>query len=107
MMARRSKDTGSVFYDKARGCWVGVLDCGTDPDTGRRIRRKVSAPTKTKTRDGTLGATEKLAALAAEFAAAGTVAPRNVTVEHIVRDWLGNLSVAAPEIKSAVSVRLG
>jgi len=102
-MPRRSKDTGSVFYDQSRGCWVGVLDVGTNPDTGRRIRRKVSAPTKTKQKDGTPGAVEKLAALAAEFAAAGTVAPRTVTVEHTVRDWLANLPA---EIASPTSVRL-
>jgi integrase len=102
-MARRSKDTGSVFYDKARGCWVGVLDVGTDPDTGRRIRRKVSAPTKTKQKDGTPGATEKLATLAAELAQTGTVSSRTVTVEHVVRDWLANLPA---EITDPTSVRL-
>jgi len=102
-MARRSKGEGSVFYDEDRACWVGVLDLGTDPDTGKRIRRKVSAPTKTRARDGTPGATEKLAELAAELAQTGTVSSRTVTVEHVVRDWLGNLP---PEIKSPTSVRL-
>ena len=47
-MARRSRGDGSVFYDASRGCWVGSVDIGRDPETGRRRRRKVSAATKTR-----------------------------------------------------------
>ena len=50
IMARRSRGDGSVFYDASRGCWVGSVDIGRDPETGRRRRRKVSAPTKTECR---------------------------------------------------------
>ncbi len=50
-MARRPRGDGSVFYDSARGCWVGSVDIGRDPETGRRRRRKVSAPTRTECRD--------------------------------------------------------
>lgn len=95
-MTRRSKNEGSVFFDTSRGCWVGSVDLGTDPETGKRRRPKVSAPTKDKCRD-------KLNALRAEKLATGTVAPRNITVETVVRDWLGNLP---PEIKSPVTVQL-
>jgi integrase len=96
MTVRRGRGEGSVFYDADRRCYVGVLDMGADPDTGKRRRRKVSAPTKTAARD-------KLRELAAEPASTGTVAPRDITVETVVRDWLANLP---PEIKSPVSVQL-
>jgi hypothetical protein len=35
---------GSVFFDASRQKWIGVLEAGPDPATGRRVRRKVSAP---------------------------------------------------------------
>lgn len=80
-MGRRSRGDGSVFFDAARGCWVGSVDIGRDPQTGRRRRRKVSGQTKTECRDN-------LDELRREFARTGTVAPRNVTVGKIVRDLL-------------------
>ncbi len=50
-MARRSRGDGSVYYDAARDCWVGAIDLGRDPETGRRVRRKVSAATRTECRE--------------------------------------------------------
>jgi integrase len=82
-MARRSRGDGSVFYDASRGCWVGSVDIGRDPETGRRRRRKVSAPTKTECRD-------KLDGLREEFRRTGTVGRRDVTVETVLRDLLAN-----------------
>ncbi len=82
-MARRSRGDGSVFYDDARGCWVGSVDIGRDPETGKRRRRKVSAPTKTECR-------EKLDGLRAEKKRTGTVGRRDVTVETAVRNLLAN-----------------
>ena len=82
-MARRSRGDGSVFYDAARGCWVGSVDIGRDPETGKRRRRKVSAPTKTECR-------EKLDELREEKRKTGTVARRDTTVETAVRDLLDN-----------------
>jgi hypothetical protein len=32
-MGRRSRGDGSVFYDPARGRWVGLVDLGRDPET--------------------------------------------------------------------------
>ena len=80
-MARRSRGDGSVYWDAARGCWVGSVDIGRDLETGRRRRRKVSAATKTECRD-------KLDELRREKDRTGTVAPRNTTVERIMRDVL-------------------
>jgi integrase len=94
-MARRSRGDGSVYYDAARGCWVGAIDLGRDPQTGRRRRVKVSAATKTECRD-------KLDALRDEQRRTGTVARRDTTVEHIIADWLENLP---PSIRSPISVR--
>jgi integrase len=82
-MGRRSRGDGSVFFDAARGCWVGTIDVGRDAQTGRRRRRKVSAATKTGCRD-------KLDELRGEKARTGTVAPRNITVEQCVRALLAS-----------------
>jgi len=82
-MARRPRGDGSVFFDAARGCWVGTIDLGRDPETGRRRRPKVSAPTKTECKD-------KLDELRAEKRKTGTVGRRDITVEHVVRDLLAN-----------------
>jgi integrase len=72
-----------VFYDAARGCWVGSVDIGRDPGTGRRMRRKVSAPTKTECKG-------RLDELREEFRKTGTVGRRDLTVESVVRDLLAN-----------------
>jgi integrase len=85
-----------VFYDTARGCWVGSVDIGRDPETGRRRRRKVSAPTKTECKD-------LLDALREEKRKTGTVGRRDVTVETVVRARLDN---PPPRVKSAVSRRV-
>jgi len=79
-----------VFYDAARGLWVGQVDLGRDPVTGKRRRPKVSAPTKTECKD-------KLDELRAERRKTGTVARRDTTVETVVRDWLANMP---PQIKA-------
>lgn len=95
-MARRSRGDGSVFFDSARGCWVGSVDIGRDPETGRRMRRKVSAPTKTECK-------EKLDELRTEKKRTGTVGRRDVTVETVVRSRLAN----PPErVKSPISKRV-
>lgn len=92
-MARRSRGDGSVFWDASRGCWVGVVDVGRDPETGRRRRRKVSAPTKTECR-------EKLDELREEKRKTGTVGRRDITVEHIVRELLAS---PPPSVRSAIT----
>jgi integrase len=92
-MARRSRGDGSVFYDAARGCWVGTVEIGRDPETRKRRRRKVSAPTKTECR-------EKLAALLDEKRRTGSVPRRDTTVETIIRDRLAN---PPARVKSPIS----
>jgi integrase len=42
---RRGRGEGSVFYDEAKGCWVGVAELPPGPD-GKRRRRKRTGSTK-------------------------------------------------------------
>ena len=80
-MARRARGDGSLYYDAARGCWVGVIDLGRDPQTRRRLRRKVSAATKTE-------AKAQLDVLRDERRRTGTVGRRDLTVESVLRGLL-------------------
>jgi integrase len=81
--ARRSPGDGALFFDASRGVWTGSISAGRDPVTGRRSRRKVSAPTKTECKD-------KLDALRAEYAKTGQVPSGDLTVERVVRELLDN-----------------
>jgi len=83
-MGRRSRGDGTVFWDASRGCWVGAIDLGRDPETRRRVRRKVSARTKTECRG-------KLDQLRDEYRAAGTVGRRDITVRQVVTDAIAHL----------------
>ncbi len=83
-MARRARATGSVYFDADRGCWVGAIDLGRDPETRRRVRRKVSAVTKSECRD-------KLDELRDEYRKAGTVGRRDITVRQVVSDAIEHL----------------
>ena len=80
-MGRRARGDGSVFYDDARGCWVGTLDIGRDPETRRRRRRKVSARDQDRSR-------ARLDELREEYRKTGTVARRDITVRAVVGDFL-------------------
>lgn len=82
-MGRRASGEGSVYFDQDRGVWVGAVELGRDPRTGRRVRRKVSAATVTEAR-------AKLAGLLEEKNRTGSVARRDTTVETVVRDFLAN-----------------
>jgi integrase len=84
-VARRSRrGRGTVFWDAARGSYVGQLSLGRDPQTGRRKRSpKVYAATEA-------GCWDLLDELRAELRKTGTVAPRDVTVEMILRDLLAS-----------------
>lgn len=94
-MGRRAHGDGSLFFDASRRRWVATIEAGHD-ETGRRIRRKVSAVTKTEARD-------KLAELRAEVRETGTVAPGDVTVRQVVRDWIDH---PPPSLRSPISLRV-
>lgn len=93
-MGRRPRGDGSVFYDAARKCWVGVLDIGRDQETGRRRRRKVSGETITACRD-------ELDKLRDEYRKTGTVGRRDVTVGSVVRELLAS---PPPSWKSEITI---
>jgi integrase len=81
MTARRSRGEGSLYFDKERKCWVGVADLGTDPQTHKRVRRKVSGQTKTECK-------AKLDELRAAARTAGVVPRGDLTVAQVVRELL-------------------
>lgn len=79
---RSRRGGGSVYYDKSKGLWIGQFSMGRDPGTGKRLRSpKVSAATETL-------CWELLDALREEYRSTGVAAPRNITVEHVIRDLL-------------------
>jgi len=80
---RARKGEGTAFYDDARGCWVGQIDLGPDPEAGQRRRPKVSGPNEQTVRD-------LLDELKAERKSTGTVAPRDMTVRTALDDWVAN-----------------
>ena len=83
-MAQRSRrGRGTVFRDDARGCWVGLLSLGRDPQTGRRRRPKVCAPTEDE-------CWARLDAMRAEARSTGTVARRDVTVRMMLDGLLAS-----------------
>jgi integrase len=94
-MGRRARGDGAVYYDATRRCWVGQVDLGRDPATGKRRRPKVSASTKTEAKN-------LLDGLRAEQRSTGTVARRDRTVEMVVQGFLDH---PPKSVKSAVTRR--
>lgn len=76
---RGRRGSGTVFYDDARGCYVGQVSY-TD-DAGKRHRPKVFGATAEACQD-------KLDALRGELKSTGAVAPKDLTVRHIMNDLL-------------------
>ena len=97
MTTRRGCGEGSIYYDAGRGRYVGVLDA-TEPGSGKRTRRKVSAKTKTELRD-------KLTALRREIADAGAAGPAAGTVASAVYDWTSHLAARIKDPTSVAIVR--
>jgi integrase len=95
-MGRRSRGDGSVYFDKSRGVWVGSVDLGLDPRTGRRRRPKVSAATKTECK-------AKLDELRDQHRKTGIVPRRDTTVEMVIRDRLAH---PPGNVKSPITQRV-
>ncbi len=93
---RARRGDGSVFRDAQRGVWVAVVELGRDSDTGRRIRRKASAHTKTEAR-------ALLDDMRAERRKAGTVGKRDLTVGQVLADYLAH---PPPAQRSEITRRL-
>ncbi|MGB6578064.1 MAG: tyrosine-type recombinase/integrase [Streptosporangiaceae bacterium] len=97
MTTRRGRGEGSIYHDAGRGRYVGVLDV-TEPGSGKRTRRKVSATTKTETR-------AKLDKLRREVADAGHAGPAAGTVASVVTDWTSHLPGRIKDPTSKAIVR--
>jgi integrase len=97
MSARRGRGEGSLHYDADRGRWVAVIDLGTDPDTGKRRRRKAVANSKTEAR-------ARLDEMRAELRRTGTLGRGDYTVAHCVADLL---AVPPASWRSPITLRLG
>jgi integrase len=78
---RRARGEGSVYQDGSR--WVGVADLGIDPQTRKRVRRKVTGKTKTEAR-------QKLAELLRQARTAGSLPRGDLTVAHLLDDLLAH-----------------
>jgi integrase len=78
--ARRSPGEGAVFFDAAKGRWIGQLDLGRDT-SGRRIRPKVIANTASAAR-------AKLAELRNAHEAGQDVTKRATTFNELVELWM-------------------
>lgn len=77
---RKARDgDGTIFWDKTKGCYVGKISLGSNPD-GSRNRPKVEGRTKTIVR-------AKLKQLKDEHDA-GIELGDKYTVEQAARDWL-------------------
>jgi len=96
-MTRRGRGEGSIYHDADRDRWVGVLDA-TEPGSGKRTRRKVSAKTKTEVRG-------KLDALRREIADAGSAGPVAGTTGSVVADWVAHLPARIKDPTSVAIVR--
>ena len=81
MTKRARRGGGTVFFDEDRGRWTGQLSYYDE--AGKRKRPKVYAATET-------ACWEKLDKLRAELKQAGSVAPRDLTVGHVMDDLIAH-----------------
>jgi integrase len=79
--SRGRRGAGTIFYDKDRRCYVG--QASYIDDAGRRHRPKVFGETAEQCQD-------KLDALRGELKTTGTVAPKDLTIRHIMEDLLAH-----------------
>jgi len=79
--SRGRRGGGTIFYDRDRGCYVG--QASYVDDAGRRHRPKVFGETAEQCQD-------RLDALRGELRTTGAVAPKDLTVRHIMEDLLAH-----------------
>jgi integrase len=78
MARKNSNGSGSIYKDASSGRWVGAITIGTD-DTGRPVRRKVTARTQQEARD-------RLDSLRRSVAV-GDALPAEMTVAQFLEHW--------------------
>lgn len=90
---RGRRGAGTVFYDHDRGCYVG--QASYIDDAGKRRRPKVFGETAEEAQDN-------LDALRREIKTTGTVAPKDITVRHIMKDLIAH---PPSDWKSDITIR--
>lgn len=85
MAGRRGHGEGSVFRRDADGKWLGVIELGRDPQTGRRVRKTVTAATRRE-------AVERLRQLRRDVEKGAVEACARTTVEQWARRWLEHVT---------------
>lgn len=89
---RRSPGEGGIFYVPARDRWVAVVDMGIAP-SGRRLRRKTSARTKTE-------AKQRLRDLQGLVARGLPLGDGTLTARRFLEEWLERRVPTLPKAKS-------
>ncbi len=90
---RRDKGDGALYFDEARGRWWGVVELDRD-GAGRRVRRRVSAPTKAEAR-------RKMRELREARDKGLPVGDGRETVADWLRYWLEHVVPASGRVRSA------
>jgi hypothetical protein len=80
MSKRRSRGDGGVHWDESRQRFIASVTVGYTP-AGKRIVRRGSGKTEAQAR-------AKLKEVIRDHEDGLAIAPRNLTVAHIVNDWL-------------------
>lgn len=76
----RADREGSVYFNKAKGCWTAQITVGNNPKTGRRIYRYKMAPTKRE-------AIKKLEELQYKYAAVTSLDAEHITLGEWLHKW--------------------
>lgn len=92
-MSRRGAGEGSIY--KEGNSWVGVVEAGRDPVTGKRRRPKVKAKTKAE-------AQRRLKALMAEVEV-GVIRDGNLTLERFLNTWMDTVVASRVGAERTVS----
>ena len=93
---RRANAEGGLWHDQRRGRWVGTATVGYD-DTGRQVRRSVTARTKSE-------AAARLRELQGSVEAGQDLARRDLTVARFLHTWVDDVlpGSVAPGDRAAV-----
>jgi integrase len=96
-MSRRANGEGSIYFDAQRGRWVGAIDAGINPKTGKRRRVKVVG-SEGESRSSVAA---RLRARVTELETSSPNSPE--TIGELVESWFGR---AAPKRKSETTLAM-
>lgn len=96
-MSRRANGEGSIYFDSQRGRWVGAIDAGINPMTGKRRRAKVVGGEG----ESKSSVAARLRARVAELEMSSPNSPE--TIGELVQSWFAR---AAPMRKSETTLAM-